>query len=1157
MKNQENKNPDWFNLLCENSSEMISIHLDTGQAIFVSKSVENILDISPEEYLNKMPYDYVLEDDFPVFNNLAEKLAKPGKPLNLAYRVKNKDGNLFWVESRLVPVELHGENQLHYISFTNNIDKLKKTQEELLQYAELFNRAQKLAKIGTFSWHIPSNIVTWSDQLYRIHGYNKKSGAPSLKSYYAHVHEEDRAILKKKVEDALRGKPYSCDYRVIHEKTGETRYIHSEGTVDFDNNNNPLLLIGTDQDITERKNIELELAESESKYRTVVQNAKEMIFIIKNGIVIFVNKAILKANQATEAQIIGRSFLDFVAPEEKKNVAEIYRNRIKNRKKYLKYESKAQSLTGRIYDVEISSSLIQFEGEPAVLVIMHDITEQREAERKLIVSEQNFREIVESSPDSIVTTSMRGEIIDVNPAFLNKSGFSSSEIIGQSFFNNPGIIPADRPAYRKAFKEIVTGLKVFPNFRWKTKEGKILFGELIPAGFGILNGEKVIHIFIRDITNRLKAEKAIRDSEARYRALFENSTDPTLIIEDYTFVLCNETTVKFLGYKSKADIEGKHPWELSPPGQPDDPSSKRKAIRMMDTAIKHGSHRFEWVHTHAGGEEMWIDVALTYIPSTKQIYTVWRDITERKTTQLAIDKMEESTYASFGVDFIEKSVLGLCETLRADYVFAGQHKESEHSVETVAVCNHDKLLPNFTYSLSGTPCENVIGIGACSYLQDVDKMFPKDDLLTQMGVKSYIGIPLVNSENRRIGLLVALFCKNLEEAGFIEKILIIYAYRVTSEMERMGSLKELQRSEEKWRSLGENAPGNISLIDKDLKIIFINKTNPGYTKDMFLGQSVLNFYADNEKPRFEKILRQVFTTKKPVYFENTYTDKNGTRYFSNHAGPLYRNKKVENLILFSTDITEEKKLRNELDMHRKHLEEMVQARTAELVSANKDLESFAYSVSHDLRAPLRHINAYSAMLRDSLGDNLDKEQLRYFSTVISASNRMAKLIDDILALSRVGRQEMTKKHVNMNRLIEHVLQDNEMDMEGKKVDIKIGSLPKVQCDERLIRSVWDNLVSNALKYSGKRKVIKITIGSEEKSPGVVTYFIKDNGIGFEQEYADKIMGVFHRLPNTKDYEGTGIGLAIAQKIIDRHGGQLWAEGYPDKGACFYFSLPAK
>jgi light-regulated signal transduction histidine kinase (bacteriophytochrome) len=244
----------------------------------------------------------------------------------------------------------------------------------------------------------------------------------------------------------------------------------------------------------------------------------------------------------------------------------------------------------------------------------------------------------------------------------------------------------------------------------------------------------------------------------------------------------------------------------------------------------------------------------------------------------------------------------------------------------------------------------------------------------------------------------------------------------------------------------------------------------------------------------------------------------------------------------------------ELQRLRDDLEIRVQQRTAELTAANQELEAFTYTVSHDLRAPLRHVSSFTELLEKEVGPQLDEQGRRYVRIIAEASRRMATLIDDLLMFSRLGRATIIKRPVNLSRLVEQARNDLATEQAGRNIDWRIDPLPAVQGDETLLRSVLANLLGNALKYSRGRQPARIDIGGRQQE-GELIVWVRDNGAGFDMRYADKLFGVFQRLHPASQFEGTGIGLASVKRIIERHGGRVWAQGEVDQGATFYFTLP--
>ncbi len=376
--------------------------------------------------------------------------------------------------------------------------------------------------------------------------------------------------------------------------------------------------------------------------------------------------------------------------------------------------------------------------------------------------------------------------------------------------------------------------------------------------------------------------------------------------------------------------------------------------------------------------------------------------------------------------------------------------------------------------------------------------------------------------------------------------------------ERKRGEAALRASEHRFRALIEQSADSIALIDADNKILYLSPSVArveGYEPEDLLGRNgVENTHPDDLPLLHEMVGRLLANPGQPLPVSWRRRHKRGHWvWLEGVATNLLHDPAVGAIVTNYRDITERKRAELEIRELNATLERRVAERTAQLEATNKELEAFSYSVSHDLRAPLRAMDGFSQAVVEDYGQQLPEEGRRFLETIRAGAQRMGVLIDELLAFARLSRQPLNTHNVDMDLVVRSTLEELRPEQGDRLVELRIGALRPCQADPALIKQVWINLLSNALKYTRKCERVVIEIGCAEETDETV-YFVRDNGTGFDMQYAHKLFGVFQRLHRAEDYEGTGVGLAIVQRIIHRHGGRVWAKSAVDRGATFYFTL---
>jgi PAS domain S-box-containing protein len=934
------------------------------------------------------------------------------------------------------------------------------------------------------------------------------------------------------------------------------------------------------RDLTELQQTTKALRQSEARQHAMLQLVQDaFISLDESGILTDWDGAAEKIFYYTREQAIGREFVELIIPV---SMREQLRSHLQA---YLKSNGR-ERLLGRWYsmlradgaEIPIEFAIAPTNVEaPRFTGYIHDLSRLKETEAALHESQERYRMIIDNIADhAIYMLDAQGNVASWNEGAKHIQGYESDEVIGRHFsiFFTPEDRQQELP--RRELERAAREGKS-DNDAWSIRKDGSRFRShwtltAVRDGSQLVGFARLAH----DITEKYKAEQALRESEEQLRMVLQSARDYAIftIGLDGRINSWNRGAEKIFGFSNaealQMEFKALYLEEWVANGHPD---------AELQVALQNNRVGNECWHRRKGGGRFWGSghtMPLTDARGqTRGYLKIVRDETSRRLMQMEIQAhvRQQSALARFSQRALavedlpalaQDAVTLVSETLGLEmcawleFVPPQNALYPRQAVGWGAESTTSAPVSTGTESQAGY----TLMINAPVVVNDLstEARFQVPQTLRDRGANSSISV-VVPGEPHPYGVMVAhgIGPRDFSEPDvhFMESVANVLSHTIR----RKRAESELAETERRFRLAVEAVQDYaIYMLDAEGRVAAYNlgaTRMEGYQPEEIIGRPLHIFFPAEDVARGlpDRELERARTEGKSQT-EGWNVRKDGSRFISNWLLTAIRDADG-NLTGYSKvarDVTEIRRAQEQMETWHEALKKRVAERTEELEASNEELEAFSYSVSHDLRAPLRHINSFIAMLEEELGASVTSEAKNLLQLVAQSAMQMAHLVDDLLNFSRMGRQEMRRVTVRLGVLVQEAQQHFQTELAERDVEWVIGDCPEVMGDPASLRQVFINLLSNALKYTRSRPRPRIEVGCKETPTEIICY-VRDNGVGFDMQYAEKLFGVFERLHSSNQFEGTGIGLAIVRRIIQRHGGRTWAEAEVDRGATFYLSLP--
>jgi PAS domain S-box-containing protein len=1101
-----------------------------GIATWANEGFERITGYKVSELIGKKPGDLLQgKDTDPKTIKAMRTAIKKGEPFDGEIYNYGKNGNGYWLSINITPLKDENNKLTGFIAIENDITEKKEFEEELRISEERWKYALSGGQDGVWDWDVETNELFVSDSWKEMFGFTEKDPDPKFPDAWELVHPDDKEAAQKMFEDYLNGKikTYNNEYR-LQCKDGTYKHILDRGKIIESEETDGRIkrrFIGTHTDITPLKEAEQKAQMSE----LIIKNSPTLLIRWTPNFklnVEFISENISSYGYNAQDWINQNvAFTHFVHPDDVKPVTRKVLQSFRDKIERVLLRFRLRNSEGDYHWIDSDNKIVWNGNEKSAAYfqgVLTDITDQIEAEEKLKESENRFRSLVQNSTDITTILNEQGEILFKSPSFYRTFAFEEEDVIGKNIFEffHPDDV---EKAHKEFFKGLDRGGISDPiEFRFKHKNGSYLFVESVGNNLLDTPGIEGIVINSRDITDRKEAEEQRKTLREFYEIILNKiPTDVVVFDNKHRYLFANEMAIK--NPEKRAFIIGKDDYDYC------EKYGRDKAIAHSRRAI---FNKVAYAKEQIEFEE----------PLETPNGTVW---VLRRMFPLLNDEGELMNVIGFGLDITERKAA---------------EKKLKESQERLTLATEAAQLGIWDWDLIN---DNLLWDKEMYSLYDIDpkdfdgdydafeKTLHPDDKQRifdsvqatidgkQGDFKDTFRIITKNNEIRYIAAISKLFRQEKTKKPYrIIGVNFDVTERTLAEQKILKSQAELEEAQHIARIGSWEIDMRTQTVTWSKEMRTIHEIDDDYEVTL---NNVHLFYTPETREPIVEAFKKALHEKEPFDIEAQVVTKSGKIIDARtKAIPVIEEGRVPYVRGVFQDITQQKEAQRQLKEY-----------TAELESINKELDQFAYIVSHDLKAPLRAINNLSMWIEEDLEGKLEGDTQHQFNLLRGRVSRLEDLINGILSYSRAGRISVNPSTVRVRTLLDGII---EMLSPPKEFKISIPEkLPTLTTEKIALEQIFSNFISNAIKYNKNPKpTIKITCKELDK---FYKFGIADNGDGIEPEFHEKIFVIFQTLEARDKVESTGVGLAIVKKIIDEKGGEVWVESEKGKGSTFYFTWP--